>query len=210
MPERQLQPRKSLRVVGHAEEEEFVRRCVEGDRPALRQLFEREKMRVHALLFRVVGSNLQLDDLVQDAFLEVFRSLSGFRGESSLRTWIDRCAVRVAYAHFARKSRVPMLESLPDVAGGEPDAEERASLREAGRRLYSELERLDARYRVAFVLNAVEGRPLGEVAQIMETSVVTAKVRIWRARQALERRARRDQLLAEFLSGDRKGRGGLT
>ncbi len=189
----------TLRVV-RPPDASLTARCVAGDGAALRELFEGERLRVHALLFRVVGSNAALDDLLQDAFLEVFRSLPSFRGESSLRTWIDRCVVRAAYAHFRQKARVPVLESLQDPAAQSPSAEERTALREAARRFYAELERLDAKQRVAFTLFAVEDRPLREVAEIMESSVVTAKLRVWRARRALEKRAKKDPLLCEFLS----------
>ena len=138
-----------MRLVRPTEEAELVERCTAGDPAAQRALFERERSRVHALLYRVVGSNAQMDDLLQDAFLQVFRSLPSFRGESSLRTWIDRCAIRVAFAHFARKSRGPALECVQDVAAEAPNAEERTSMREAVRRLYAELDRLEPRQRLA-------------------------------------------------------------
>ena len=192
-----------LRLVGPAaglSDAELVRRCVAGEERALRELFERERLHVHRLLYRVVGSNSPLDDLAQEAFLEVFRSLPSFRGESSLRTWVERCSVRVAYAYFRRRSRTPVLECLPDSACAAPDAEERAVYREAGRRLYAELDRLEPHQRLAFTLYAIEGRTLRQIAEIMETSLVTAKVRVWRARQAIEKRAKSDPLLAEFLA----------
>lgn len=173
--------------------------CKAGEPKALRQLFEREREAVHRLLYRVVGSNTHMDDLVQDTFLEVFRSLHAFRGDSSLRTWIHRCAVRVAYAHFRRKARFPQLEPVPDRSSQAPNPEERTSHREAIRRLYNELDRLDAKQRVAFTLFAVEGRSLREIAEITESTLATAKVRTWRARRALQKRAEKDPLLSEFL-----------
>jgi RNA polymerase sigma-70 factor (ECF subfamily) len=182
------------------EESDLVGRCQAGEPAALRVLFERERSRVHALLYRVVGANTHVDDLIQDTFLEVFRSLPGFRGESSLRTWIDRCAVRVAYAHFERKKRQPLLEPVHDISSGAPNPEERASRRDAVRRLYAELDRLEPRQRMAFTLFAVEGRTLRQVAEIMESTVAAAKVRAWRARRTLERKAKSDPLLSEFLT----------
>lgn len=175
-------------------------RCQAGDADALKALFRRERTRVHRVLFRVVGSNAHMDDLIQDTFLEVFRSLPGFRGESSIRTWIDRCAVRVAYAHFKRKARWPALEPVHEVGSGAPDPEDRASRREAVRRLYAELDRLEPRLRLAYVLFTIEGRSLREVAQIMDSTVTTAKVRTWRARRALNDRAKQDPVLSEFLA----------
>lgn len=191
---------RNLQLVRASDDAELVRRCVAGEHSAHRELFERERSRLHALLFRVVGSNHHLDDLLQETFLEIFRSLPSFRAESSLRTWMDRCAVRVAYAHFGRKARQPTLESLPEVSAGGPNAEDRALLREATRRLYAQLDRLEPRQRLAFTLHAIEDRPINQVAEIMESSEVATKVRVWRARRAIEKRAKRDPLLAEFLS----------
>ncbi len=200
MVQRPITSRPPVRLVQPAEEVELIARCRAGEPAALRQLFERERTRVHRLLYRVVGSNMHMDDLIQDAFLEVFRSLPSFRGESSIRTWIDRCAVRVAYAHFKRKARMPSIEPVPELRSEGPSPEERSSRREAVRRLYLELDRLDPRQRMAFTLFAVEGRSLREVARMMDSTIATAKIRAWRARRMLESRARRDPLLSEFLA----------
>jgi RNA polymerase sigma factor (sigma-70 family) len=204
MVQRPAPSSQPLRLVHPTDEADLVARCNAGDPTAQRALFERERLHVHALLFRVVGSNVFMDDLVQDTFLQVFRSLPSFRGDSSLRTWIDRCAVRVAFAHFARKARVPALECVQDVAAEAPNAEERTSMREAVRRLYVELDRLEPRQRMAFTLFAIESRSLRDVAEIMETSLATAKIRVFRARRALEKRAKLDPLLSEFFA-DRAG-----
>jgi RNA polymerase sigma-70 factor, ECF subfamily len=201
MVHRSSAPGPRLALVRPIEEAELVARCRDGEPEALRRLFDRERSRVHRLLYRVVGSNAHMDDLLQDTFLEVFRSLPGFRGESSIRTWIDRCAVRVAYAHFRRKARHGTLEPIGDSLGSDaPGPEERTSRREAVRRLYAELARLEPKQRMAFTLCAMEGRTLLEVAEIMETTVAAAKVRVWRARRALESRAHKDPLLSEFLT----------
>lgn len=202
MAQRLLPSGQPLRLVQLSEEQELVARCVAGEPAAQRTLFDRERKRVHALLYRVVGSNTHMEDLIQDAFLEVFRSLRGFRGESSLRTWIDRCAVRVAYAHFRRKGRTPLLEVVEDETIDATTAEERTSLREAVRRLYAELDRLEPRMRLAFTLFTLENRSLREVAEVTECSLATAKIRVWRARHTLEWRAKHDPLLSEFLAGD--------
>jgi RNA polymerase sigma-70 factor (ECF subfamily) len=191
-----------LRLIPREEEDDLVARCVAREPAALRTLFERERHRVHALLYRVVGSNTHMDDLLQDTFLEVFRSLPGFRGESSLSTWINRCAVRVAYAHFGRKARMPALEQVPELRPESPSTEERASYREALRRLYAELDRIEPRQRLAFTLFVLENRSLREVAEIMDSSLATAKIRVWRARRTLEARAKMDPLLSEFSSDD--------
>lgn len=189
-----------LRLVRPAEDWDLVARAAAGEAAAQRALFDRERVRVHRLLYRVVGSNTHMDDLVQDTFLEIFRSLPGFRGESSLRTWIDRCAVRVAYAHFRRKGRTPSLQPISEEPADEVGVEERASVREAVRRLYRHLSQLDPRQRIAFTLFAIEGRTQSEIAEITGSTLGTVKIRVWRARHALAKRAKNDPLLSEFLA----------
>jgi RNA polymerase sigma-70 factor (ECF subfamily) len=180
---------------------ELAQRCCAGERPAQRDLFQREKRRVHATLFRILGTNADMDDLVQEAFLEIFKGLSGFRGEASLGTWIDRITVRVAYAYIARRKMAPVvLAVVPDVEAGDASAEERAMSREAARRLYAVLDRLEARQRIAYVLHVIEGRPIAEVARAMDASNVLTKVRVWRAARFVRARAERDALLKEFVT----------
>jgi RNA polymerase sigma-70 factor (ECF subfamily) len=179
---------------------ELAERCVAGDRAAQQRLFTEHKRRIHATLYRILGTNSYMDDLMQEAFMNVYRSLRLFRGESSLATWIDRCTVRVAYAHITqRRTRAPHLELVTDVASGDASAEQRALAREAARHLYAELEKMDAVQRLAFTLHVIDGRPLAEVAVLMEASLVATKTRVWRARRAPDKRALRDPVLAAFV-----------
>jgi RNA polymerase sigma-70 factor, ECF subfamily len=176
-------------------------RCVSGDRAAQRELFQREKRRVHATLFRVLGSNGEMEDLLQEAFFEVFKSLARFRGEARLSTWIDRITVRVAYGHLTRRRpRAARLESVPEMPAHDPSAEQRVAMRQAARRLYEVLDHLDAKLRLAFTLHALDGRPLAEVAELMGASLMATKTRVWRARRVVEKYARKDPHLAEFLA----------
>lgn len=179
---------------------DLAARCVAGEKSAQMELFAREKRRVHATLFRVLGSNTYMDDLVQDSFLEVFRSLRGYRGEASLSTWIDRCVVRVAFAHLSKKKKQgPHLELVHEPPANESSAEERSLARDATRQLYRMLDELPAAQRIAFVLHVVEGRPIAEIAKVTSASNVATKVRIFRARREIERRARAYPALAAIL-----------
>jgi RNA polymerase sigma-70 factor (ECF subfamily) len=179
---------------------DLVARCVAGDPGAQRRLFDREHPRVHATLYRILGSNHAIDDVLQETFLAVFRALPQFRGDSSLRTWIDRCAVHAAFAQL-RSGRRRHLELVSEaVASGDPSAERRVLAREAARRLYATLEKLDAKQRLAFALHAIDGRPLVEVARLMSATVVATKARVWRARRYVEKRAKADPVLADFLA----------
>lgn len=184
-----------------AEEQDLARACAAGDRAAQVRLFRIEVQAVHRLLHRVLGATPVLEDLIQETFIRVFRSLANFRGEAHLGTWIGRIALRVAFDHL-RQSRpaAARLEVVPDLASDDPDAERQLMAREGLRRLYRILERLDAKQRIAFTLCAIDGRPQQEVASLMSASLVATKARIWRARREVDRLARLDPLLASLVA----------
>jgi RNA polymerase sigma-70 factor (ECF subfamily) len=199
----------TLHVVEHApsSEADLVAGCIRRDRAAERELFRREYSRVHALLFRLVGSARELDDLAQEVFIAVFHSLPRFRGDAKLRTWIDRIAVHVVFDHFAAKKRIPIpVETVferPDPAG---TSDERTHAREGLRRLYAALATLAPEQRIAFALYAIDGRSIREVAEITRVAAVTAKLRIWRARRELLRRVATDPVLRDYIATHQEAR----
>jgi RNA polymerase sigma-70 factor (ECF subfamily) len=186
----------------------LARRAAAGDRSAQRELFHAQKHAVHHTLFRILGSNREIEDLLQDAFLEIFRALGSFRGDSSLGTWCRTIATRIAYLAIARR-KPPTVELalVEDIVSNEaPGADRIAHAREAARRLYSALDRIDAKQRVAFALFTVDGLSLTEVAELTESSRVAIKTRIWRARHELFRRAANDPVLRGYLTDLEGGR----
>lgn len=185
---------------------ELARRCVSGDRSAQRDVFRRHVQRVHGTLYRILGPDPDIDDLIQDAFIEIFRSLGTFRGDALLSTWVDRLTVRVAYGRISRRrAELVHLAVVPNLPSRDASSEDRAVAREAARRLYAIVDKLEPNQRVAYTLHVIDGRPIEEVAAAMDTSVVTTKVRAWRAARYVEKRARHEPLLAEFLQESRRG-----
>lgn len=171
-------------------------KCVAGDRGAQRELFAKYRSAIHGAIFRILGSNDGIDDAIQDAFIEVFRSLPSYRGEAALGTWIHIGAVRVAYAHIAKRARTAPLEVEPSSPA---TLDEVADAREAMSRLYGVLEKLTPAARVAFVLSAIEGKSNKEVAELMEATEIATKVRVWRARRQVEALAAEDPVLAQYV-----------
>lgn len=179
----------------------LVDRCQGGEQAAARELFRLQHRRVQATLYRILGSNRDMDDLLQETFIQVFGSLKHFRGESRLSTWIDRIAVRVAYRYLARKrTAVLTVELVDEPAGLQAETSRRAVAREGVRRFYAALAEMSPQSRVAFVLHDVEGRSMSEVAEALGASHTATKVRVWRARRSLYRKAAEDPILREFLS----------
>jgi RNA polymerase sigma-70 factor (ECF subfamily) len=178
----------------------LVDRCLEGEQAAARELFRAHQRRVHGSLYRVLGANREMDDLLQETFIQVFRSLKSYRGEARLSTWIDRIAVRVAYRHLSRRrTQLATVELDDEAPAGPVEIDDKVMAREGVRRFYGALAQLGAASRVAFALHEVDGRPVAEVARIVDASVTTTKLRIWRARRALMKKAQSDPVLAEFL-----------
>lgn len=189
----------------------LVDRCLSGEVEATRELFRRHRARVHGSLYRVLGSNQEIDDLIQEAFIQVFSSLCNWRAEASLATWIDRITVRVAFRYLRRKRGREAPLSLDDEGIGDvgedglrPCAASQQLAREGVRRLYAVLTKLSPAARIAFTLHELEGRPLAEIADLVGASVTATKVRVWRSRRSVEMAAAADPILREFL-----GEGGV-
>jgi RNA polymerase sigma-70 factor, ECF subfamily len=192
-------------AAAYVEDVLLVDRCLTGEPAATRELFRRHQRRVHASLFRVLGSNRDMDDLLQDAFLQVFQSLRSWRAEASLATWIDRVAVRCAYRYLAQRGRRIPTEPL----GDDGDAPGRVSdlgpgarrqlARDGVARLYAVLDDLPPAARLAFTLHELDGRSVAETAALVGSSVTATKLRVWRARKRIEAAAAADPVLREFL-----------
>lgn len=176
-------------------------RCREGEQEAAAELFRLHQGRVHAVLYRLLGQSADVEDLMQDTFIQVFRSLGGYRGEAKLATWIDRIAARVAYKHLGRKKRsLKTFELLDDFEATGPAPIDQAVAREGVKRLYQVLDTLSASQRIAFALYEIDGRSIAEVAELTDCTKTTAKLRIWRGRRAVLKAAQQDPLLGEFLA----------
>jgi RNA polymerase sigma-70 factor (ECF subfamily) len=194
-------------AAAYVEDVLLVDRCLTGEPAATRELFRRHRGRVHACLYRVLGGNRDMDDLLQEAFLQVFQSLRGWRAEASLATWIDRVAVRVAYRYLAQRRRRIAAEPLPgeDVAeaaplvSGDVPGARRQLARDGVKRLYAVLDELSPAAQLAFTLHEIDGRSIAETAQLVGSSVTATKLRVWRARNRVQAAAAADPILSEFL-----------
>jgi RNA polymerase sigma-70 factor (ECF subfamily) len=179
---------------------ELAQRAASGDRGAQRELFLEQRANVHRALYRILGSNRELEDLLQDAFIEIFRALPSFRGDSTLGRWCQTIAVRVAYLTISRR-RPPSvaLALVEESVASDVDVRRHAQVREAARRLYAALDRIEAKQRIAFALGVIDGKSLAEVAALTETTLFAVKTRVWRARRELMRRASKDAVLSAYL-----------
>ena len=174
-----------------------LRRAQRGEEVACRALVERYQRPVFALLHRMVGAPRadRVEDLAQETFLHVFRSLAAFAplGPARLSTWILTIASRRAVDELRRSGRAGETAELEESALVSPAQTDEGARRSAlAARVAAALAALAPEYRAAFLLRAYHGFDYGEIARALECEIGTVKSRLSRARAEL-RRALRDE-----------------
>lgn len=151
-------------------------------------LFRRYAPYVGAIALRILGREAEVDDLVQDVFIDAYRGISELKDPGAIRGWLSRITVRRAVRKLKRRRlRALFMASHPpdyeQVADPRATPEQAAALAA----VYRALDRLPAEERVAFTLRHVLGEELEQVALLTGASLATAKRRIARAQDALKR-----------------------
>lgn len=166
----------------------LVKRAQRGDTEAFSNIFHVHKPRVYSLCLRMTNNVAEAEDLTQEAFLQVFRKLPTFRGDSALSTWMYRVAVNTVLMYFRKRGR-------PQVSLDEPSSQNvKARKREYGlddQRLVTSVDRialaraikeLPDGYRTIFLLHEVEGYEHREIARLLKCSVGNSKSQLHKAR----------------------------
>jgi RNA polymerase sigma-70 factor (ECF subfamily) len=175
-----------------SDDAQLVAACCRGEARAMEMLYHQFKRRVFSMAQRIVGTT-DAEEVAQEVFVRVFRSLAAFRGDSQLSTWVYRLTVNASLTHLARRSRRKEVsdEILAEVAAP-PDPERDLGL---AARIEAALQQLPPGYRAILVLHDVEGLSHDECAAILECRVGTCKSQLHKAR------ARMRELLGSL--GDR-------
>lgn len=192
---------------------ELVESALAGEAQAFEQIVRRYQRLVFNIVYHYLGGRNEVEDLAQEIFLKVYRSLDRFDTSRPLKAWIGRIASNACLDEL-RRARVRRERSFSDFSeeqeerirylygksaegGGltEEEAEESLSL------LQQALDELSAKDRMAFVLREMEEQEYSEIAEAMETSQVAVRIRVSRARKKLQRRikamlARQDAISA--------------
>lgn len=159
-----------------------------GDAGAFAELYVRYVDRVYMRVVRLVGPGPDSEDVLQQVFIALHRALPRFRGESLISTFLYRITVNVAYDHLRRRIRRPVehddaaLDVLIDDA---PTPADRVHRRDELRQIFTLLERIKPKKRIAFVLVAVEGLSLAEAADLVGARIEAVKQRVLHARREL-------------------------
>jgi RNA polymerase sigma-70 factor (ECF subfamily) len=173
-------------------EAEAIERAKSGDAEAFEALYGFHKRRVYSLCLRMTGNVAQAEDFTQDAFMQLYRKIGTFRGESAFSTWLHRMAVNVVLMQLRKKglpeiSLDEMLEPLHE-DGPKRDIGARDNVL-AGSVDRVNLERaiagLPPGYRIVFMLHDVEGYEHNEIAEMMGCSIGNSKSQLHKARLKL-------------------------
>ena len=168
----------------------LAQRAATGDMQSFAELFERHNRRVYSLCLRMTQNVSEAEDLAQEVFVQLFRKIGSFRGESAFTTWLHRLTVNQVLMHF-RKKKVRDEKTTED--GETPDqivtgtdnpnrmpVVDRIALDNA-------IAQLPPGYRAIFVLHDVEGYEHEEIARMRGCSVGTSKSQLHKARMKLRK-----------------------
>lgn len=167
----------------------LVRRAQAGDEEAFAALFQQHKNRVYSVCLRMTKDVAEAEDLTQDAFLQVFRTVGSFRGDAAFATWLYRLAVNTVLMKL-RRDKLRSLVSLD-----EPVVFQAACLRPGFGKadpylkgvidrvtLHRAIEQLPRGYRTIFALHEIEGYEHHEIAQLLNCSIGNSKSQLHKAR----------------------------
>ena len=188
-----------------AELSELIERSKAGDGIAFRELFREHRADVARLVQRMSGRSktADLEDLVQEVFLQVYRSIKDFRGQSRFSTWLYRVTVNVVLMQRRSARSRPVFQDSPDGELLSTDDRELPDDQVArGRRVsafYRLLDRLSDKKRAVFVLHELEGLSPSEVAKVVSAPVLTVRTRLFYARRELLAMLREEPAL-EFVA----------
>ena len=179
------------------DDDALLRRIRAGDRDAFTDLMRRYNRRLYRVARSVLRDDAEAEDALQDAYLQAYRALPAFRGESALGTWLTRIVVNAALMRQRKTGRLAEVielgadfgaddAALPRDRLDEPAQPELAALRAQTRRLIETgIDKLPAAFRTVFVLRAVEELTVEETAATLDIPEATVRTRYFRARAML-------------------------
>jgi RNA polymerase sigma-70 factor, ECF subfamily len=179
----------------------LVKRVQRGDKSAFDLLVRKYQHKVVKLVLRYVRNPAEAEDIAQEAFIKAYRALPQFRGDSAFYTWMYRIAINTAKNSLASRDRSPIAYDLdltdPEESHSvqarlqDPDTPEGMALTEEIRGIVnSAIDALPEELKTAIVLRELDGLSYEEIAAAMECPVGTVRSRIFRAREAIDKRLR--------------------
>jgi len=184
--------KKANEKASEGSERWFVRRAQKGDEQAFAALFELHKKRVYSVCLLMTKDVAEAEDLTQEAFLQVFRTIATFRGDSAFSTWLYRIAVNTVLMKLRRRKSPPPLSLDEPVSPDSPSL--RRDVGKADPRLSGVIDRLALQRAIAelpegcrtiFALHEIDGYQHHEIAQMLECSIGNSKSQLHKAKQKM-------------------------
>jgi RNA polymerase sigma-70 factor (ECF subfamily) len=173
-------------------ETEAIERAKLGDADAFQALYDKHKRRVYSLCLRMTANTAEAEDLAQEAFLQLYRKIATFRGESAFSTWLHRLSVNVVLMHLRKKS-LPVV-SLEETTQGTDEDSPKKDFGADDMALSGSIDRLHLQravndlppgYRMIFVLHDIQGYEHNEIATLVGCSIGNSKSQLHKARLKL-------------------------
>ncbi len=181
-------------------DQKLVERVQRGDKNAFNLLVTKYQHKVANLVSRYVKNQSDVPDIVQEAFIKAYRALPNFRGDSAFYTWLYRIAVNCAKNHMVASNRKPPGSDIEvedaeiydsgDALRENASPEKLLLTNEIKKVVFDTIEQLPEDLRTAINLRELEGLSYEEIASIMECPVGTVRSRIFRARDAVDKKIR--------------------
>ncbi|WP_456380448.1 RNA polymerase sigma factor RpoE [Thiolapillus sp.] len=179
---------------------ELVERVKNGDKKAFDLLVLKYQQKVANIISRYIHDSSEVFDVSQEAFIKAYRALPKFRGDSAFYTWLYRIAINTAKNHLAAKGRRPPADDVEAVTAEQMDSGARLKefdtpehlllQDEIARTIRDALNELPDDLRTAISLRELEGLSYEEIAQAMDCPIGTVRSRIFRARDAIDKKLR--------------------
>jgi RNA polymerase sigma-70 factor (ECF subfamily) len=193
--------------------EALVTACKEGDEVAFRNLYLAHRTEVHRVVYRLLGPTDDLEDIIQEVFLQVHRSIGNFRGQAKFSTWLHRVAVNVALQYLRRKRTTVVsrsderLEERPAEEGrGTRTPHECAETQERIKAVYKALDHISPKKRTVLVMHDMQGMSAQKIAEVVGSPVFTVRTRLFYARREFYKRISSDPAFAGDINADELSR----
>lgn len=181
---------EQIEDVNSASDYDLAQAASKGDMFAFEEIYQRHHRRVYAICLRMLQNAAEAEDLTQDVFIQLYRKIGSFRGDSAFTTWLHRLTVNQVLMHF-RKRNVKFEKTTEEgetpvqIVGGTENPRKMPIVDKIA--LENAIEQLPDGYKNVFVLHDIEGYEHEEVARILGCSVGTSKSQLHKARLKLRK-----------------------
>lgn len=171
-----------------ANEQSLIEACVRGEKASMKRLYDMYRERIFSTCVRMLRSVEDAEDALQDTFIRAFRYLPGFKGESSLSTWLYRIAVNICIEKLRKRGREGETVTIEDYMGEcVASTSTDGSTERFNMIVEREIQKLPRGCKTVFVLHAIEGFKHEEIAHMLEISSGTSKSQYYQARERLRK-----------------------